>query len=79
MITIFINSYSEKESMDLLRLDYGFIYITTGDTQLSPLTRSNFSLYSWRFPLPYCSYKAAPAHPNSLNLPMPVKLVPSPT
>lgn len=38
----------------------------------------NFSLYSWRFPLPYCSYKAAPAHPNSLNLPLPVKLAPSP-
>ncbi|XP_045480694.1 fasciclin-2 isoform X2 [Harmonia axyridis] len=25
------------------------------------------------------SYKAAPAHPNSLNLPMPVKLIPTPT
>ncbi|XP_049826206.1 fasciclin-2 isoform X2 [Aethina tumida] len=37
------------------------------------------SLYSWRFPLPYCSYKAAPAHPSSLNLPQPIKLVPTPT
>ncbi|XP_031339779.1 fasciclin-2-like isoform X1 [Photinus pyralis] len=36
------------------------------------------SLYSWRFPLPYCSYKAAPAHPSSLNLPQPIKLAPSP-
>ncbi|KAJ8915924.1 hypothetical protein NQ315_015539 [Exocentrus adspersus] len=36
-------------------------------------------LGSWRFPLPYCSYKAAPAHPSSLNLPQPIKFVPSPT
>ncbi|XP_066245045.1 fasciclin-2 isoform X4 [Euwallacea similis] len=36
------------------------------------------SLYSWRFPLPYCSYKAAPAHPNSLNLPQPIKLAGTP-
>ncbi|XP_072386202.1 fasciclin-2 isoform X1 [Diabrotica undecimpunctata] len=36
------------------------------------------SLYSWRFPVPYCSYKAAPAHPSSLNLPQPIKLTTSP-